>query len=800
MIQQGYAPPAKSPERRAEEALIQSTLGRLRRRIRWYVLLEGVGLTLAFVALAFWTSLGLDRFAELPREVRIILLVALAAGVLLLVAQSIIARLFRTISDRSLAALLERRFRTFGDSLLTSVESGTRPPRAEELDTMIEPARHRAALEASRVRLSEVFNSGPLGRAIFFAVLLVASIVVFAVGAPRDMRIWSQRWLLLDDTPWPKRVALEVLEPSGLASHGIIKVARESEPEVVVRARLNTDEFPEATYPQIVQVRYRSRDTFTRNMDLIGEPSAEYQDYSFKFAPLSESVNFDLIGDDGRVSNLRIQVVDRPVIKRIVLDCEYPAYTGLIGASLDVSRSMNLPRGTFVRLRASTNKPLEAARVSFATEEGETTAAQSVAVSDDGRTLSTEFLLMENMRVFFELDDRDGISSAKPEVLVLTAVKDEPPQVAVRPNGVSITVTSRARVPMVGTLKDDFGFDSARFDYDVEKAGTGTAEAQPDEMSVEPGVYAETESTASGPVDDLRKLNARVRDQRDVELTDEAFEIRDLKLVPGDKVTLRLVTRDRYQLGDEGPNQTISEDFPFRIVTVDQLRSELDMRELSLRQRLESIILETQGNRRALADRFVPEASDDPEQPDVGPIPPEAEVQPPPESGVAVAAQELQVLQSERSLQLGRKNAAETVGVAEGFEGIVEELINNRVENTALRERLGAQVATPLREIGEKMFPELEARLLRLQTQVREATAGEQAITASYLACEEQIDSILTAMQTVLDRIQKLQDINELLALFREIKAEQEEVGVMTEKMKQEAIRQRLEDLGLELE
>ncbi len=786
-----------APKLTSDEAHIRRTLAQLRSRIRWYVSFEGLGLAVLFIGLAFWATLGLDRFSELPLVVRVVLMAVVSLGFVAILVQMVGRRVTRSLKDRSLAAVLERRFRTLGDSLLTSVEVNDRKDQPSETGLMVGPARQRAASEVQRIRLSEVFNVGPLRRALVLAVLVTVSIAAFAYAAPRDMRIWTQRWILLDDTPWPKAVHLAVLAPSELAGpDGRLKVARDSEPELLVRAQLNREEFPEADYPKIVQIRYRTRDRFTRNMDLSGEPSADGQEYRFKFAPLSESLEFDLVGGDGRIDRLAIDVVERPVIERIVLHCRYPEYMGLIDARLEASRSMNLHRGTQVRLEAITNKPIEQADIRIVNESGEALGTESISLSEGQTQLWTEFTLMENARVFFELLDTDGISSAKPEVLVLVARSDEPPTVAVRPKGVSIMVTSRARIPMVGTIRDDFGLQEAWLDFQVERATREVATADrgdPETMSELAGDHAELDGGQAKPADQLRQLAARIRGQRDVNLENEAFEVRDLRLVPGDRLNLQLHARDGYRLGEEGPHETSSENFPFRIVTVDQLRAELEMRELSLRQRLESVQSETQGNRRALAERFVPD------QVSAG----EAEANPvtaPPPAENPQAARELLILQSERSLQLGRKNAAETLGVAEGFEGIVEELINNRVDNLAIRERLTQQVADPLYVVGNEQFPELHERLGRLQQQLRTDSGDSDAVMTAYLACEQQIDTILASLQAVLDRIEKLQDMNELLALFREILQEQEELGLLTEKEKQDAIRRRLEDLGLDLE
>jgi hypothetical protein len=59
----------------------------------------------------------------------------------------------------------------------------------------------------------------------------------------------------------------------------------------------------------------------------------------------------------------------------------------------------------------------------------------------------------------------------------------------------------------------------------------------------------------------------------------------------------------------------------------------------------------------------------------------------------------------ERARQNGEKNAAETLGVAEAFDGIRDELVNNRVDTEELRIRLKDQIADPLKGINWRIQP-----------------------------------------------------------------------------------------------
>src|SRR5262245_40690972 len=92
-------------------------LGQLRSRIRRYVALEGAGIVLAVIGLAFWLSLATDYWLELSTGVRKFFLV-LAAGLTAAAAiRYLVLRLIRVFRNRALALVLERRFPQLNDRL-----------------------------------------------------------------------------------------------------------------------------------------------------------------------------------------------------------------------------------------------------------------------------------------------------------------------------------------------------------------------------------------------------------------------------------------------------------------------------------------------------------------------------------------------------------------------------------------------------------------------------------------------------------------------------------------------------------
>jgi len=148
---------------------IRAALAGLRWRIRAYIVVEGIAAATIWLGAAFWLSLAFDYLpilagaSELPRPVRAALLVVTAAGALGLIYWYVLRRVVVRLADRSMAVLLERRYREFGDSLLTAVEMAELPERTETFNpVMLDATKRLAERKIPEVRLRNLFNFRPL--------------------------------------------------------------------------------------------------------------------------------------------------------------------------------------------------------------------------------------------------------------------------------------------------------------------------------------------------------------------------------------------------------------------------------------------------------------------------------------------------------------------------------------------------------------------------------------------------------------------------------------------------------------
>jgi hypothetical protein len=219
---------------------VRHPLERLRGYIRAYVTAEGLAVFALYVMLWFWIGLLLDYgvfktftvdwVQELPWAFRAVVLVGLTAGLIAVVVLKVVLRLLREFRDSALALVLERRFpHLLGDRLITAVELAD-PRMADRYgysQAMVDQTIRDAAAQVDKVPIREAFNWRRLRRAGLWVLALTlgiyllvgagyclwtrASADTFPVRFNNVAAIWFERNILLQDTIWPRRAHLELV-------------------------------------------------------------------------------------------------------------------------------------------------------------------------------------------------------------------------------------------------------------------------------------------------------------------------------------------------------------------------------------------------------------------------------------------------------------------------------------------------------------------------------------------------------------------------------------------------------------
>ncbi|MGW8256447.1 MAG: hypothetical protein ACWGMZ_03075, partial [Thermoguttaceae bacterium] len=278
------------------------TLDALRRRIRWYVFLEGLASAVTCLGVCFWLSLGADWFFEPPVWIRVLLFCATIGVLLAILIRSIVCRAFARFSYGNMAIVLERRFPHLNDSLLTAVSFWGRARESLGCDEALYARVCGTAEERlAAAEVNKVFDFRPLSKTLLASVLLVISVLLFKAAHPNVVSVWAYRNLGFSMQPWPRMTRLVIDGFSG----GIRKVARGSDVEILVRADRTMPRVP-----QIVEIRYREEGGGSGRAIMNRGGTAKvakdrYQEYQYTRRNVLSSIRFDVYGGDDCIRDQR---------------------------------------------------------------------------------------------------------------------------------------------------------------------------------------------------------------------------------------------------------------------------------------------------------------------------------------------------------------------------------------------------------------------------------------------------------------------------------------------------------------
>ncbi len=723
-------------------------IGRKVRLLRWlvrsYVCLDGLAAVVLVLCIAFWLGLGIDWAFEPSPLVRGVLWALTGLAAVYVAVRYLLGPLSAQLSNTNIALLLERNFPELNQSVITTVEAADRrrsvPVGNEKL---LQNTSHEASTALRGLKLRQIFQFRPLLWKSGLALALLSSIGAFAALQSDAFGFWMQR-MKLSDQPWPRQVELSVAGFAEVNGQRVVNVARDDDFELEVLASIRDGHVA----PKQIEIRYRladgrrGRDSMTQiGSALPGRDDGQL--YRYQFKKVAADLKFDLVGGDARLRNLQLRVVERPQIFRMVLECEFPKYLGRAAQTIPVSGRVELPEGTQAVCRLEASKPLESVRV-YAPSQQADLPTQLDAEND--RQVSFPVSVAQEDRVLLvTMLDQDGVENREPYRVVLSSLLDQPPEVSVQLRGIGSAITPQAKIPLAGNITDEYGLQEAWFTYQIDKGQIDKNLPQQRALASQPRGGRK-----------LREIGVF-----DLAVTDPETKRPVVALKPGQQLILSVKARDAYNLQEQEHVGT-SQRFLLDVVTNSELRALLEKKELALRQRFESICEKMTGTRELL-DRI----NTNPEE--------------------ALERDRLRLSGAQQNVvQL----SYETLGVADGFEAIVGELINNRVDSEELTQRLQTGIADPLREIASELMPQLEKQLQELQT-----TASEQKSLEKPLAqAKAQGDAVLDAMKQVLDRMLELESYNELVELLRGIVADQQEVQQETKKKRRAKLRSLLEN------
>ncbi|MCP4858710.1 MAG: hypothetical protein GY903_29895 [Fuerstiella sp.] len=784
---------------------VRLLIAALRSKVRLYSVLAGLLQVLIAAVAVFWLTSGIDSgwFAlqklELPVGLRSILLAVIIGGGTWLILRHVLVPMFSRIRDTDVALLLERHFPQFQDRLITIVE-GTHgyPATGSVVSSMLQRTADQANSVAGNVQADDVFDFGPLMKRGVVSGMLLLSLVGCSVVRPGALERWWKAFVLCEETYHLRTTTLDFFVIAQPADRRV-EFRSDADGRLHLHPRGSDLELEmvvpkgdsPAGQPWVIPERARV-DVIRRD----GTTSRTYvsatADNRFRFilTRLQEPVTIEILAGDYRTPQpLNIRTVTPPDIDTIELDCKYPDYTGWnqqMETLISVQGSeVALPLETEFRLRANSNKPLQSIRIvadsfELAGDRSSCTITprddQQIAFQDHGPLLSSDGMMVEalfrvttstrsegpadeganidpppdedsaegedsestalpissNSSLRFFLHDEDDVTSATPESLRVRGIPDKPPVIATRTMGIGNSITRRAVIPMTGTIQDDYGLQSAGFQFLVD-----------DETEWRPRPFRNVFPTGT----------AAYRLGEGDKSRPEQFSVQPLDLTEGQTLAVAVVAADGCTIPK--PNTTRAEPIVFRIVSNEELLALLYSREINLRRRFEEVVQELQRvkddlqfhedvARRVEGDGANSESED--------------------RIGLTTCA-----TRCGNSL---RRQSNELTAVAESFEEIVAQLINNAIPPQQLAEAMRTSIVQPLLAVTGEPMDTADRAVSEFRVAATSGKAASELVAVSI----REVSFVIAELRGILENVRDMAEFHEALRDLKDILEEQQRI------------------------
>ncbi|QDU30969.1 hypothetical protein ETAA8_61220 [Anatilimnocola aggregata] len=768
---------------------VLTRLSKLRRQVTTWFWVDGLS-RLAWAAIALLAAdLALDWLFRMDKPQRAVMLAIIGAVLLYIVFRRLVKPLSATISDDALALEVER----LNPHLHESVISALQFSRMEDLSergyspVMIRQTVQRGATASADLNFGNVLDDREFrvnSMLLLFALVLLGALVVGTFTNPL-LNIWANRNLLLGDKEWPQKTYLlveraengKVVFPRGEDWTQLVTVTKESE-----------------VVPENVSIEFRrARGRATQTMKKTGE-----RQFEAIFASVIEPFEFRAQGGDAYTPWVQVQLVEQPALDDLQLEVVPPAYTGLSPQPLAAGRGPYFVlKGSTLRLQGTANKELTKAELSYRLQKVEVIEpppakpAEKLAEGDSTEATAesspaptkpepkktrtyeverhTPLSITEGMKLKGELPpdevagtqytilltDTLGLTSRRPTTFGLRIRADREPRVRARLIGISGMVVPKARIPFSCRVTDDFGLTDLRAKFRWDLLAQGGEDAG--------------KSSGAGEIP-FESLKDAFQGKPPGELAlDEAIELGPHQIPTGSGLTFSFVAQDNDNVPDEVgapvPNVGASSDFLVRVVTEEELRTDLLRREKEQRQEFERLV---KSEEELLTDGQALEAAT---------------------RDVAALTQE----QKDQLMQMQKRQkvyGTNTGAIGERMANILIEVENNRLEeaNGKLQGRL-QEIIKPLRELADQDMPGLVQTL----DQVRRQAAAQQPRNEAITTLLKQQEATIAKMKQVLALMVKSEGYQEAVNLLYEIQKSQQDVLDRTIKEQQERIKKLLE-------
>jgi hypothetical protein len=699
----------------------RASLGVLRSKVRKGILIEGLGFLGPAFFVYYMVTFGLDRMLRLEMPARAVLLVIWLVWVVRSLFKKVWLPLQSHLVDDELALAVERATPGLGQRFISALQFSRTLVQGDvrgESEELMAEAVLLNAKELEELHFSKAIRRERLRREfLMFGGAFLLSLVVAGMS-PQNFKIWAQRNLLLSRTvDWPRKTHLSFVD----AKDGILVSPRGDDLTIRVSA--------EGVIPERVFIHWRFLGGNWTTEPMVQNTGEAL--FSVTFPGLMDPIQAWADGGDGITKDLQVRLVDRPMVEELTLSVHFPQYMGKKDEALPIeARELVIPEGATLALGGKVSKKIVKAWVEIGRDpQGD------LKIKEGGEAFEGSIAPKTSGLFVVALEDETGLREGLGRRLILQVVPDRPPRVKLAVRGVGAKITPMAKIPIEVTAVDDFGLSRLRLLFAKGKTASIGA---PDQIKAFRETKAEglEDFDPGSPVFDrpitfdllplLKKKDA---------LMDPANPIR-----PGDFLAIRLGAKDNRPGSNNKPGEvnsaaeTISDAYAFRVVTPAELLSELLRRQNEQRVEFEKLL------KQHLADAA--EFRDLQNLKKAGP------------NEGKLRRRILTLARHQR--HLGRAVS----GIGKRYEGILDEMLNNRLAEESRIFRLKSRIVEPLDLLGTRHMPSLAGSV---RGYARSAGVKDRALVS------KGYDEVSSMMRNVLRYMTRLETFTRILNTLREV-------------------------------
>ncbi|MBT7170428.1 MAG: hypothetical protein HN909_01525, partial [Phycisphaerales bacterium] len=468
-----------------QQTLLDKLAG-LRRAIRTRLILEAFARLLLALAALVAVTFTFDYVMHLDRLQRGVFLGLGVAAVVWVVIRRLVRPLTVDLDDESLALLVENRYPSLGDRLISALQFRQRETAIAVgmSGSMIDVVVNQANDLASQLEFGKVVEKRSLCKVWAFAA--VALMLIGGAGAARSdlASLWFQRNIMMSNVDWPQDVYLSVLwiDKDGNAqplrvmnsdgvetAHGdTANVLRGEDLQIIVYSATETNPLGVG-----LNVRYSSGES-DEVYSPLGDELADFwrnrlqlpmttEVYLAKIPTLTESVTFHATGGDDRLDARKphsVNLIEPPALEGAWFTVEAPAYLRRANnEEIDGSRGvLSMPVGSILSVRGVASKPLGSVEMLLDGKVVCKCELNKAATTIRGKIRIAGKNVPRGMVLKFRLRDTLGYTNRRMEEYALKIEADRPPQFRYfRIKGVGQDICPTARIPIDASAIDAYG-------------------------------------------------------------------------------------------------------------------------------------------------------------------------------------------------------------------------------------------------------------------------------------------------------------------------------------------------------